>query len=192
MPNLSFKISGNQLFTPAILISIFALTYIISIQEFKDSYNTYSIILATAISFFLLKTFIISFATIEKTLINKKWFFLGFNLIAAFAQTWVCWLALRELTINSYPVYTVGGLLIASLGFYLQAFINKVPGLLKMCITGFLVYTIVFVLLLTTAFDAFVGNNLLLLVFQQTTGYMSLGIETILLFQVARQFINKN
>ena len=166
--------------------------YHISSLSFKNQNESYTYLLAISLVVFSVKSFIIAFASLERYKNNHKWILFLFNFGLFLAEIWLIWIALNELTLSSYPQYTLGALLLANIGFYLQAYAARVSKLLWMCISSFIVYTIIFVLLFTKAFDFFVGNSLLLIVFQQTTSYITLGMELIMLFLISRHFIGKN
>jgi hypothetical protein len=186
------KINGNQLFTPSVLLLVLFFMYQVSLLQFKNPNESYSFLLAIALVIFAIKAFIIAFASIEKYRDMEKWVLFLFNIILFSLESWLVWKALVELTLDSYPKFTLGALLLANIGFYLQAYITKIPKMLWIGISSFVIYTIIFVLLLTSAFNAFVGNNLLLIVFQQTTAYLALGMELIMLFLTGRYFVKKN
>ena len=191
MPLLDLKINGNKLFTPAVLLFILFFTFQISTQEFKDTYNNYSVLIAAGVMVFALKVFTLTFANVEKMLGIKKWALVLFNLVLFAVESWLAWLAVRELTVDSYPKFTIGMLLLANIGFYLQVLSINMRNMLWVCIISFLVYTVLFVLLFTSAFNWFIGNSQLLIVFQQLTGYLTLGMELIMLSLVTRAFVNK-
>ncbi len=191
MPLPELKINGNRLFTPAVLLFVLFFTFQLSTQEFKDTYNNYSILLAAGIMVFALKSFVMTFANLEKTLDTKKWVLMMFNLVLYVAESWLAWLAVKELTIDSYPKFTIEMVIIASLCFYLQLLSVNLKGMLWVCIISFVLYCIIFALLLTSGFNSFIGNSQLLIIFQQLTGYLTLGIEVVSLALVSRAFINK-
>ncbi|MEM1312416.1 MAG: hypothetical protein AAGF07_03050 [Patescibacteria group bacterium] len=188
----NLKINDNQLFIPSILLLGSFFTYQISILSFKNQNESYTYLLAFSLVVFAVKSFIISFAGLEKYKHLYKWALFLFNLGLFLVESWLVWIALNELTLNSYPQYTLGALLLANVGFYLQAYIARVKKMLWICISSFIIYVIIFVLLFTKAFDYFIGNSLLLIVFQQTISYIALGMELVMLFLVSRFFIGNS
>jgi hypothetical protein len=186
------KINDNQLFTPSVLLLVLFFMYQVSSLEFKNQNESYTFLLAVALVIFAIKSFIMAFASLEKYRNLEKWVLFLFNIILFSFESWLVWKALVELTLDSYPKYTLGALLLANIGFYLQTYIIRVPKMLWISISSFVIYTVIFILLVTSAFNAFVGNNLLLIIFQQTISYMTLGMELVMLFLTGRYFVKKS
>ncbi len=183
------KINGNQLFTPAILIFSIIVTILLTKQEFKDTYNTYSQVLAVATLGLYLKAFTLAFANLEINLSKKKWLLAGVSLLLGIGQFWTGWLGINYLTLDSYPRDAIGFMLIANLLFSLDMLLNKISGAAKVNLPSLLVYSVLFGLLYLNVFAG--GQSRLFLVFLQISAYLSLAIETFLLVQVTKNFVTR-
>lgn len=182
------KINNNELFAPSILLFALFFSFYIAKQEFKDAYNSYSLMLAAALGIFMLKSYTLAFANVEYSFLNKKWFLLGLSIVLVSGQFWFAWLGINILSINSYPQDTVAFLVIGNLAFYVQVFLGKVPKMLYLFLISLIVYSLMFALLYINPFSS---NTRIFITFLQLTGYIALIVETISIFMVSNYFVKR-
>jgi len=180
------KINGNQLFTPVAALYLLAVGYFVSTLEFIEKNYNYSYILGFATVVLFLKVLVLTFGTIEETLKNKKWFFVAIFLILAVAQIWLGIIAIKYLTINTYPNITIQWMLIANLIFVVQAFLSKNISILRFGFPALILYSGMFVALYFKLFDTEAEKFILL---QQIVAYITLLTELVLLFLSSRAYI---
>jgi hypothetical protein len=182
------KINNNELFAPAVLLFLTAFSFQITKQQFKDSYNSYSLLLAIAAGVFMLKSFVLTFANLEYSFVNKKWFLFGLSTFLTGGQFWLAWLGINILTLNSYPQETISFLAIANVAFYTQVFLAKVPKILYIFLITLISYGVMFFLLYINLFSS---NTRLFITFLQITGYTSLIVEVVTLFIISNYFVKR-
>jgi len=180
------KINGNQLFTPVAALYLLAVGYFVSTLEFIEKNYNYSYILGFATVVLFLKVLVLTFGTIEETLKNKKWFFVAIFLILAVAQIWLGIIAIKYLTINTYPNITIQWMLIANLIFVVQAFLSKNISILRFGFPALILYSGMFVALYFKLFDTEAEKFILL---QLIVAYITLLTELVLLFLSSRAYI---
>jgi len=180
------KINGNQLFTPVAALYLLAVGYFVSTLEFIEKNYNYSYILGFATVVLFLKVLVLTFGTIEETLKNKKWYFVAIFLILAVAQIWLGIIAIKYLTINTYPNITIQWMLIANLIFVVQAFLSKNISILRFGFPALILYSGMFVALYFKLFDTEAEKFILL---QQIVAYITLLTELVLLFLSSRAYI---
>lgn len=188
MPFRLPKINNNELFAPSILLFASFFSFFIAKQEFKDAYNSYSLMLAVALGVFMLKSYVLTFANVEYSFLNKKWFLLGLSSVLISGQFWLAWLGINILSVNSYPQDTLAFLAIGNLAFYAQVFLGKVPKMLYLFLISLIAYSVMFALLYINPFS---GNTRLFITFLQITGYVPLIVETVTLFMVSNYFVKR-
>lgn len=173
------KITGNQLFTPSILLfTILVGFYISSIDLVEKTYN-FSFILAASGVVLILKTFITIFGSLESNLKAKKGLLSATLLILAAIQFYLGFLAVDFLTVDKFPQNTVAIILTAEIIFAVTVFLTKNVGLLKFSLV------VIFLLAVSTAslyFKWFEKNPDLFILSQQLIAYIVIICQVIELF----------
>lgn len=173
------KISGNQLFTPTILLLAIILGfYTSSIDLVEKTYN-FSFIIAISSTILILKTFTAVFGNIEDNLKNKKNLLPASLLVLALIQFYLGFLAIDFLTVDKFPLNSVGIILTAEIIFAITAFLTKNTSVLK--------FSLVIILILSVAtsslyFKWFDRNIDLFILSQQFIAYIILIFQLIELF----------
>lgn len=182
------KITGNQLFTPTILLLAILLGfYTSSIDLVEKTYN-FSFIIAVSSTILILKTFTAVFGSIEHNLKNKKNLLPASLLILALIQFYLGFLAIDFLTVDKFPLNSVGIILTAEIIFAITAFLTKNTSILKSSLIIILILSIATSSLYFKWFDK---NIDLFILSQQFIAYLILIFQLIELF-LCMSFYGKN
>ena len=173
-------------FTPTALIIVFLLSYFLVGLTFKADF-LYFYTLTIAGSFLCLKSYILAFGIAEKSINDKKENILLSGLVLGLAQVVLAMIGIRQLTDTTYPFDTVQWYLIASLIFSISTFLARLDSSIKYGILATIIYTISLGLLFFKVFD---DNSNAFLIMLNAIGYISLGVESLMLANSAKVFIN--
>lgn len=182
------KITGNQLFTPAILLlSVLIGFYISSIDLVEKNYS-FSFILAMGGIILILKTFVTIFGSLEINLKDKKSLLSTILIILGIIQFYLGFLAINFLRVDKFPQNTVTLLLAAQIIFSTTTFLTKNLTLLR-----FSLFTNLLLILSSTSlyFKLFVESPDLFILLQQFIAYIVLITQLIELF-LTMGFYSKN
>jgi len=182
------KITGNQLFTPAILLlSVLIGFYISSIDLVEKNYS-FSFILAMGGIILILKTFVTIFGSLEINLKDKKSLLSATLIILGIIQFYLGFLAINFLRVDKFPQNTVALLLAAQIIFSITTFLTKNLTLLR-----FSLFTNLLLILSGSSlyFKLFVESPDLFILLQQFIAYIVLITQLIELF-LTMGFYSKN
>lgn len=136
------KITGNNLFTPTILLlTVLVGFYISTIDLVEKTYN-FSFILVISSIILILKTFITIFGALEWSLKSKKSFLPSVFVIFAAIQFYLGFLAIDFLTVDKFPQNTVAMILVAEIIFVATTFLSKNTTLLRFSLFNILLLLI--------------------------------------------------
>jgi hypothetical protein len=164
------------------------LIYVYSTQDFAGADFRYSYILATVGVLMALKVFVITFAQLERYLLEKKYILVVIEIILAGTQLALAFLAVGFLSETKSPTQTIQFFLISNIFFYIQSFIGKLPDVFKLAAFSFVGFGLSYVVLQRQLFFNDGPSYLLLL---QTISYIGVFIEFFLLMMVTRNFLDK-
>jgi len=173
------KITGNQLFTPSLLLGILLVSfYISSIDLVEKTYN-YGFILAVSGVVLVLKTYIALFGSLETNLKAKKGILAATLLLLGVVQFYLGFVSVDFLTIDKFPQNTVSVVLAAEVVFAVTLFLTKNVNLLKFSLV------FIFLLFISTVslyFKWFEKSPDLFILSQQLIAYIVIIGQTIGLF----------
>ena len=180
------KINKNQLFTPSILIFLLVICYHFSSLDLVEKTYVYSYILTASVLILCLKVFIITFGNLENHLDNKKYYFVGTDLILAGLQLIMGFLAVGHLTIEKYPQTTFQWLVLSNLIFCVQVFLGRIPNVLRLTLIFSMIYIVCFLALYFKFLEQDTENFLFM---QQTVSYIAITMELVMFFVITNFFV---
>ena len=184
--NLARKFSFVNLFIAAFLIFavivVFIGTYIINSRILANVYEAYSYLLVAAGMMVLLKEFVLVYANFLSSMVKKKWFLSSLNLILFPLQAFLGVSAAYVLTENTYILYPLQHLTIASGLFYLQNLIDNNFKILNLSLVGLGIYVGLF----SATYFRLLDNDIR---FWSVVAFVALFVEISLFFVVTRKFL---
>ena len=127
-PSLDVKTPENKsnLFIPTTILfclpMILLLNQISNTLKFPDFYS-YVLLLVSGI--FFARSYIASFLSLNQAYLNHRWFLFVTNFVFVIVSFWSAYIAISDLTINSYPEVWFSNMAFANLIFLGQIWINK-------------------------------------------------------------------
>jgi hypothetical protein len=189
MPFKLPKVNGNTLYSPAIMIFAIIIGYQIANSDFVEKNYSFAYLLVVAGVVLFLKVFTLTFASLEKSLWDKKTFLAGAFLILAIAQFWFGFLGVDHLTRSTFPDATIQWFLFSNILFAVEIFLSKTLKSIRLNLFIIAIYTIA---LFGLTFKWFSGDIQGFIIFQQVIGYFSIISELTMFFIGLNFFIDKS
>lgn len=195
LPNLLKNlpvVQGNNLFAPAYLFFFGVTGYYLMNIKLLDNTNFYQTSFLFACFIIAAKLFVYNFSFLQNTFNQNKHHAINltFNILAIIVEIYIFYLIPKTLIESSVPNYTLQQLLLITVIWSIQVFVNR--GLLVRNIVIFQICVYISGIIVIGLFNQFLLNNFYLTVrlFQLLAG-IAIFTEILMLLQVNRVFIDK-
>jgi hypothetical protein len=187
---MSFKlptINKNILFTPTLLIFLLLVALQLNSLPLLSREFIYSNVFAAAVFVIFIRIFLTSFRFIEDSFSKQKPIPLVLNIILTAVEATTTYLAIVYLANDTYANETIWWLSLTQLGFLVSQILatRQLPRVSAFNLAIYALLSLVFYL------EPFNTNPDQLLLFQQSSAWLVLGLELFLLLITAHKFFDK-
>lgn len=178
-------VNKKNFFTPALILFIFSVSVLLFSVPLKDDSQLFQNGYIFSVLIFAISVFIFNYSLIQKNFHEKKNLYIVANGIIFSLIIYFATVAVKDLTLNIYPLIFITNYALANLFVLIQLGINQQIKLLKINLILCYIILAIFGIYKLQPDTLFLISNLSIRI-RQITGFLFIGIEIIRLINISK------